>query len=187
MFCKVFMQHLFSDGEIAIRPPRPHDLAEFFAAVCESIEAVGEWLPWSDDRCSVVDAEAWIALSEQCWHDLTEYHFVVVEAAKLNILGVVGINQINRLHRVGNLGYWVRASEWGKSIATRAVRLAAKFGFNEGGLGRLEIIAHVNNIASRRVAEKVGAKLEGIARNRLFFRGRWDAAAVYSLVPEDVL
>jgi ribosomal-protein-serine acetyltransferase len=181
------MQHLFSDGKIAIRPPRPNDSAELFAAVCESIEAVGEWLPWSDDRYSIADAEAWIALSQQCWHDLTEYHFVVMEAARLNILGVIGINQINRMHRIGNLGYWVRASEWGKSIATRAVRLAARFGFTDGGLGRLEIVAHVDNIASRRVAEKVGAKLEGIARNRLFGRMRWNDAAVYSLVPQDML
>ncbi|HVK53767.1 MAG TPA: GNAT family protein [Burkholderiales bacterium] len=180
------MQQLFSDGAIAIRPPRPTDSVELFAAVCESIEAIGEWLPWSDAQYRFADAEAWIALSQQCWHDLTEYHFVVVEAAKLNILGVIGINQINRVHRIGNLGYWVRVGEWGKGVATRAVRLAAEFGFNEGGLGRLEIIAHVNNMRSRCVAEKVGARLEGIARKRLFAFGRWDDAAVYSLVRDDI-
>jgi RimJ/RimL family protein N-acetyltransferase len=44
----------------------------------------------------------------------------------------------------------------------------------------------VHNAASRRVAEKLGARLECIARNRLMGWGRPHDAAVYSLVPSDV-
>ena len=40
------------------------------------------------------------------------------------------------------------------------------------------------NLASRAVAERIGAQFECIARNRLILRGRPVAAAVYSLVPE---
>jgi len=40
-----------------------------------------------------------------------------------------------------------------------------------------------DNRASRRVAEALGARFEGIARNRLVVHGRPTDAAVYALVP----
>jgi RimJ/RimL family protein N-acetyltransferase len=61
-----------------------------------------------------------------------------------------------------NVGYWVRTSRTGQGIATAAVRLVARFGFEDLGLRRLELLIAVHNVASRRVAEKVGATLEGV-------------------------
>jgi RimJ/RimL family protein N-acetyltransferase len=51
---------------------------------------------------------------------------------------------------------------------------------------RVEIAAHPDNVASRRVAEKAGATFEGVMRNRIYMRGRSYPAALYSLVPEDL-
>jgi ribosomal-protein-serine acetyltransferase len=47
-------------------------------------------------------------------------------------------------------------------IATVAVRLIARFGFEDLDLQRLELLIAVDNAASRRVAEKVGATFEGV-------------------------
>lgn len=60
------------------------------------------------------------------------------------------------------MGYWVRTSQTRRGIATAAVRLIARFGFEDLGLRRLELLIATDNFASRRVAEKVGARLEGI-------------------------
>jgi len=68
-------------------------------------------------------------------------------------------------------------------VAIAAARLAAGFAFRELGLTRIEIVALVDNVASRRVAEKLGATFECVARNRLVHNGVPFAAAVYSLVP----
>jgi RimJ/RimL family protein N-acetyltransferase len=46
------------------------------------------------------------------------------------------------------------------------------------------VLAH--NLASRRVAEKLGATRGAETRNRLVFRGQPASAIVYSLVPGDV-
>ena len=86
-------------------------------------------------------------------------------------LGGVGLNFINRVHQVGNLGYWVRSSETGKGVASRAARLAAQFGFAQLGLHRIEILAAIPNLASQRVAERAGAVREGVLRKRLLIRG----------------
>jgi RimJ/RimL family protein N-acetyltransferase len=84
------------------------------------------------------------------------------------------------------MGYWVRASRERRGIGSAAARLASRFAFTELGLARIEIVALPDNVASRRVAEKIGARLECVARNRLQFRGEPRDAAVYSLVPGDL-
>ena len=70
-------------------------------------------------------------------------------------------------------------------MGARATRLAARFGFEQLGLQRIEIVAAVDNLASQRVAEKAGARHEGLARKRLLIRGLAHDAMIYSLVGED--
>jgi Acetyltransferases, including N-acetylases of ribosomal proteins len=98
----------------------------------------------------------------------------------------VGINRIDRQNRVGNVGYWVRTQATGRGVATTAVRLAARVGFEQAGLRRLEFLVSVENEASQRVAEKVGARREGVLRRRLRVRERVDDAFLYALLPDDL-
>ena len=49
-----------------------------------------------------------------------------------------------------------------------------------------EIVAAMDNVASRRVAFCTGATLECVARNHLLLHGVPIAAAVHSLVPDDL-
>lgn len=62
--------------------------------------------------------------------------------------------------------------------------VAAALEPDELKLTRLEIVAPEDNVPSRRVAEKVGAVFECIARNRVMVHGKPQNAAVYALVPE---
>jgi RimJ/RimL family protein N-acetyltransferase len=87
---------------------------------------------------------------------------------------------------MANLGYWVRTSAAGRGVATNATRAAARFGFEQLGLRRIEIVAAVDNIPSQRVAEKAGAVREGILRQRLLIRGKSMDAVLFSLVREDL-
>jgi len=50
---------------------------------------------------------------------------------------------------------------------------------------RVEIVVDVDNTASQRVAVKVKASREGVARNRIVTGERISSAVMYSLVPED--
>jgi len=176
----------FSNGVITIRPFEPEDVPSFFSAVRSSTEILGRWMPWCHAQYSIEEAKAWLTTCQKEWSKGTSYPFMVVEPNSHKVLGSVDINQINRDHNFGNIGYWVSSSHTGRGIATSAVRMAAHFGFTEVGFTRLEIVALVDNTASRRVAEKSGAKLECIARNRLTAWGKTHDAAVYSLIPRDL-
>ncbi len=59
-----------------------------------------------------------------------------------------------------DLGYIIYAEYWGKGYGTEAARSALEFAFNELGLSRMAANMDVNNLASIRVAEKIGMKKE---------------------------
>jgi RimJ/RimL family protein N-acetyltransferase len=80
----------------------------------------------------------------------------------------------------------VRTSATGHGIASAAVRLVARFGFLEQGFSRLEILAALGNVASQRVADRAGARREGVLRKRLHIHGQVLDAVLFSLVAEDV-
>lgn len=116
------------------------------------------------------------------WQSGEAYEFAMFDSAN-EYVGGAGINQFNHLHNLASLGYWVRQSRQRCGLATAAVRILAKFGFETLGLTRIEIVAASENGPSRRVAEKAGAQFECLARNRLVILGAPLVAAVHSLVP----
>ena len=180
------MRTLFSNGVITIRPFEPEDVPGFFTAVRASAEVLGRWMPWCHADYSMDEASEWLTTCQTAWSQGASYPFLIIGPESHEVIGSVDINQINRDHNFGNIGYWVASVHSGKGFATAAVKLVAQYGFNEIGFNRLEIVAQVENIASRRVAEKVGARFECIARNRLVGWGKSHDAAVYSLIPANI-
>lgn len=180
------MDTLSANG-IVVRPHAADDIAPMFAAIVESMATVGRWMSWCPPDYSLQDATAWYQRSAQAWAAEGDREFGIFDAASGEVLGSVGINQINRLNLFGNMGYWVRTSCERRGIASTAARLAASFAFANLGLVRIEIVILPDNLPSRRVAEKIGARFECIARSRLQFKGETRDAAVYSLVRDDAL
>ncbi|MEI7037442.1 GNAT family N-acetyltransferase [Fulvimonas yonginensis] len=174
------------EGPLLIRPWCAEDAPALYEAVHASVESLGRWLPWCHAGYDLAEARAWIAHCQDGWAADEHFAFGVFEQATGALLGSVGLNQRNRLHRSAAMGYWVRQSRQGQGIAPRAARLAARFGFEQLGLARIEIVALPDNRASRRVAERAGARFEAIARHRLWIRDQAHDAAVYAMVPGDL-
>lgn len=171
-------------NDLCIRPFMDSDGPAFVAAALESISTVGAWMPWCHSGITLQDARAWFATCERNLDSLTAYDIGTFSNDGNELLGGIAINQINRHQNFGNIGYWVRQTCQRQGIATRAVRAIAEYGFLQLKLTRLEIVAPEKNVPSRKVAEKVGAVFECIARNRVLVYGTPGAAAIYSLVPE---
>lgn len=175
-----------ADGGMYLRPWQPRDGGVLVEAVHESLTSVGRWLPWCHAGYDMAEADAWIAHCRAGWTSGDEFAFGVFDQASDELLGGVGLSQRNRTQRSANLGYCIRQSCQGRGLAARAAGLAVRFGFERLGLVRIEIIAMADNRASRRTAEKLGARFEAMAPQRLRAWDRaWDAA-VYGLVPADL-
>jgi len=175
-----------TDSVITLRPLEHADRDAIYAAVIESIAEISPWLPWCHPAYAPSETASFIEGSIQWWAQRSQFAFGIFDAANGAFIGGTGVNQVNQQHRYANVGYWVRTSRTGQGLAPRALRLAARFSFETLGLHRVEIAVEPENYASRRVAEKAGATLESIMRNRIFKRGQPYPAALYSLIPEDL-
>jgi RimJ/RimL family protein N-acetyltransferase len=83
-------------------------------------------------------------------------------------------------------GYWLSPAARGRGLATRAVRLLARWAFGELGLARLELTCGPDNEASQQVAERCGFTREGLLRSHVPFKGGRRDSVLYSLLPGEL-
>jgi len=171
------------DEELLLRPFRLEDTAQLYCAVKESLDELKPWMSWATDQYTELTAKEYITIARARWEEHTFYAFAITHADE--ILGACTLSSVHPIYHFCNLGYWVRTSFHGRGIAGRAAKLAARFGFEHLGLIRMEIVIAVQNHASLRVAEKIGAHDEGVLLNRMVVGKSIYDAHMYSLLPSD--
>jgi Acetyltransferases, including N-acetylases of ribosomal proteins len=174
------------EDPVRLRPWQRRDAEDLLDAARSSVDSVGRWLPWCHAGYDLDQAHAWISHCQDGWSRGEHFAFPIFDLQTGELIGGCGLNQLNHLHRSANLGYWVRQSRHGEGIATRAAALVARYGFEQLGLIRIEIVVMPDNHSSRRTAEKTGAHFEAVARHRLWANGKAHDAAVYGLTPADL-
>ena len=175
-----------TDGKILLRPYRMSDAKEAYNAIKESVAELSVWLPFAHEFYSLKENRAWVKKRPEDWKKGRVYEFAIFDTKDGTIIGGCGINGINKVDKHANLGYWVRTDRTGQGVAPAATLLLAKWGFNTLKLNRIEILVATGNQRSLRVAEKVGAKREGVLRNRILIRDKAYDAVMHSLIPGDV-
>jgi ribosomal-protein-alanine N-acetyltransferase len=83
------------------------------------------------------------------------YGVVITDAATGEPLGNAGLAPVQGDPDAGTLAYWLAPAARRRGAATRAVRLLADWA-REIGMDRVELHAHIDNVASQRVAERAG-------------------------------
>jgi RimJ/RimL family protein N-acetyltransferase len=166
------------DQSLTLRPWTTADAATIVECVDGDPELT-KWLDLVPQPYTLEDAQAYVT-------GLGEQAFAVTETASGEVLGSIGLQRND--DGVGEIGYWIRAEARGRGAMTQALVLLARWALTEGELARVHLRADVENLASRRVAEKAGFQLEGIMRSahwnaRLERRQDW---AIYALLPGDI-
>ncbi len=179
------MRTELSNDIVKIRRYCTDDIPSLFEAARESANEMFAWLSWCHPNYTIEESQSFVLSCETDWNEKTRFAFAVLDVNSSLFLGGVGLNQFNRKNNFANLGYWVRSSQTGRGAATAATLLAAEFGFENLGLNRIEILTAIGNVASGRVAEKAGAKKEGILRSRILLHNRPQDAVMYSLIVAD--
>jgi ribosomal-protein-serine acetyltransferase len=175
-----------TDGRILLRPSEKNDADNLYAAVRESLKELGLWMPWAHPGYSIKETREWLKKKPDEWKRGISFDFAVFSADGGKFLGGCGINDIDYAYGKANLGYWVRTSETGRGVATAVTLMLAKWGFKVIKLSRIEICVAMENTRSLRVAEKAGAKREGVLRNRLTIGDARHDAVMHSLIPGEV-
>jgi RimJ/RimL family protein N-acetyltransferase len=141
---------------------------------------IARWIPLIPHPYTETDARAFLA-GEVAPAD---YRLAITEDG--DVVGGIGMG-VNANDYRGRLGYWVAASARGRGVCTRALRALSRHGLDDLQLQRLELITDPDNVASQRVAEKVGFQREGVLRAHLRHPdGRIRDSVMFSLLPGEL-
>jgi len=156
------------------------EAAELLSLVARNEAYLRVWLPWLD-RCSTVETmrsriAAWAAETAQG----ESLHLSVRRNGEL--IGATGYNSMSTFNRTATIGYWLSEHVCGQGLMTRVVRGLVGHGFGHFDLNRQVIAAATGNHASQRVAEKLGFRFEGVAREAEWIYGRKVDHAVYAIL-----
>lgn len=138
-----------TDGVIRLRPFEITDIGEVTAA-CQDRE-ISRWtdaVPWPYTE---EHARGWISAHDGLWESGEVAPLAIVGADDGNLLGAVSL--IFYEDRAG-AGYWV--AKWGRNrgVATSALVIVTKWGFDSLGLESISLATMLGNVASERVAQK---------------------------------
>jgi RimJ/RimL family protein N-acetyltransferase len=162
-------------GDLVLRSLVDADVPAIVAA-CQDPE-IPRWTsvptPYTEE-----DARTFLAGSPNM-HSLA-----IVDAGDEVLLGCMGYQLLN--HSRATFGYWVAREARGRGVASRALRVLARWALREHGLARVQLIVEPDNVASIRVAENAGFRREALLRSYIELHGRRRDVYLYALLAEDV-
>ena len=172
-----------TDGEILLRPWDMRDVPAV-AAACRDPE-IPRWtvVPPDYSERHARDFVSGTAADIQAGRELA---LAVVDAADARLLGAVGLASFDWVDGKAEIGYWVAADARRRGVASGATRLLAEWALTRLALDRLELLAHPENEASQRVAERAGFTREGTLRRYRRRHGVREDLVMFSLLAEEL-
>jgi len=141
------------EPELHLVQVRPDQADRMFELVQKDREYLGKWLPWVEHTNSVEDSLAYINLMLASRRDGKEYGY------SIELYGEM-VGHASLMHLLDDkepeIGYWIASSVSGQGITTKVAERLTRLGIDTLGLDHIIIRARPENIASNRIAEKVG-------------------------------
>ncbi len=165
---------LTSDG-VTLRLLGPDDVAVFHARM-QDLSHRGRWFPLGlESRSSFERGFA----EHGYWSEHEGMLAIEVDGA---VVGEIEFFPLSTYLTGYELSYLIFGEEHrGRGYTSTAVRLLTTYLFATRRIGRLQLIIHPDNAASRRVAERCGYEREGLLRACWFNRGAFHDVEVWSV------
>jgi RimJ/RimL family protein N-acetyltransferase len=144
---------------LILRKPRLDDAHVIFEGWAQDPE-VTRYLTWRPHQ-RLEETQGFVQRCLSAWEQKTRFPYIITLKENGKVLGMID----PRIEgpRVG-IGYGAARAYWGKGYMSEATRAIIEWAFQQPSIYRVFATTDVENIASRRVLEKVGMQCEGILR-----------------------
>ena len=133
------------------------------------------------------DAFGFLSVQEPMRRSGEELHFALVDPIDARaVLGSASLYAIDLEQGTAATGYWVLPGARRRGIATAALRLLARWAFDQLAIARLELTCGPDNEASQRVAARCGFVREGLLRSHTPFKGGRRDTVLHGLLPGEL-
>jgi RimJ/RimL family protein N-acetyltransferase len=114
------------------------------------------------------------------------YLFAIIHCDDDRHIGNIKIGPIHPHYQHADISYFIGDTDfWHKGIATEAIELVCKFGFEELYLHRIEAGAYACAIGSWKALENNGFRREGIFREQILFKQKYIDVYRYGLLKDE--
>ena len=172
-------------GEFVLRAYEIGDARALNEAVNASYEHLKPWMAWAAPDTPLEQSEATVRrfIAGYCRNE--DFTMGIWQGDRC--LGGTGFHLRVGAPGWGNaeIGMWLRGDMAGHGFGTCVLAALLDWGFDAWGWERLVWRCSTENHASRRVAEKNGMKLEGVARQELPIYGIRHDTFIFSLIRAD--
>lgn len=146
------------DKSIVLRQLQAEDATKLFDLVDHDRKYLGQFMTWVNTINSPQDIEDFIGEMLLKRHqELTFGYGIFVDGQLAGHASLMHIND----GEDPEVGYWIADSMSGKGITTKVASALVDLGLKQLGLDHVVIKCDPQNIASNRIAEKLGAVLSG--------------------------
>jgi ribosomal-protein-serine acetyltransferase len=179
------MQSIVVSNEILLERISIGDAGTIFSAIDQNRSHLGRWLPFVDSTKTVSDTEAFIRTVVSS-RDETKNEVYTIWF-KGDFAGLIGFHNTDKVNEKTELGYWLIGSMTGKGIIFRSCRAFIGLAFGNMGMNRVTIRSAAGNLASEKVATRLGFTFEGIERGGERFHNSFFDLKVFSLLKSGLL
>ena len=144
---------------LVLRKPRMDDARAIFEGWTQDRE-VTHYLTWRPHE-RIEQTQEFVQGCIRAWEGETRFPYVITLKGTGEVIGIID----PRIEgpKVG-IGYGAARAYWGKGYVPEATRAIIDWAFQQPSIYRVYATTDVENVASRRVMEKVGMQCEGILR-----------------------
>lgn len=154
-------------SRLLLRRYQPGDAEMYYQAIRANWDHLYEFLPPQQEAMhSTADAEAVIAWLEEMWNRREIFVFSAWERGTGEYAGEAYLANPDWHVPCIEVGYFVIKDKTGQGYAGEATRALVDYAFTHLGVVRVELQCRADNLASQRVAERIGFTLEGRQRAR---------------------
>jgi RimJ/RimL family protein N-acetyltransferase len=143
------------------------------------------YYPWETRTEDEVRAFVQMFLGHQQEQPRRRFQLAITLPEDGRLIGNCGMRRKLGNEWEGDIGYELAPEYWGRGYATEAARTMVDFGFRELDLHRISSWCIADNVASARVLEKTGLRLEGRLRENEHFKGRWWDTLLFGVLREE--
>ena len=141
--------------------------------------------PWTDRSEDEARAYVQMFINLQAEQPRRKFQLAVTLAGSGELIGSWGVRRKRENEWEAEIGYELAPAHWGQGYATEAGRVMLDFGYNRLKLHRIAAICVAGNVASARVLERLGFRLEGRQRENDYFKGQWWDTQIYALLEQE--
>jgi len=182
-----FPHNYIESPRVIIRYPKRRDWKAWVKLRQESYNFLQKWEPyWEINQCNRSNYMRQLKMQRtKATYDLA-YSFLCFRKDNKDLLGGINISNIQRgVIQTCNIGYWLGERNIGYGYMEESIKAIIPYIYEQLKIHRIQALTLEENIASRKLIEKVNFKKEGVLREAMKINNEWRDHLIYSLLIND--